>query len=350
MVWFHQSLCGQLVYMDKCRELCIWQPRAPSWWKESQVSKCFSCMSAVLNEYSQGGQTSCLYMSHLNIFICLGATKHISHPSKSSEESLGEFSQTRDDNGSWGVWVDVLMGPKATQQCYPHEAHSLMGEPCPVSGLLKGWVQWECHCDGHWEKILGCLTLSFCISCSAPLPHQGISKVSGQQSTINWLTHYVPVRVRGPTEISEKCSALKRLRSAIKNPQNQMPNRCKYVFFWGKKSISLSFYEKRLISEKKWRRDERKIPTLLKRPDLQPINICRVRYAHVQWNITSLLHTHADTNTDTQTHGRSLCTSPTQPPPMQTPTNSQPNFRHMPLDSVPRPPQSTDFFSRQALK
>lgn len=66
----------------------------------------------------------------------------------------GGVSQTRDDSGSWSVWVDVLMGPKATQQCHPHGAHSSLGEPCPVSGQLKERLEWECHCDGHGDKLL----------------------------------------------------------------------------------------------------------------------------------------------------------------------------------------------------
>lgn len=70
------------------------------------------------------------------------------------QRAWGSVSQTRDDNGSWSVWVDVLMGPKAAQQCYPHGAHLCLGEPCPVSGQLQEWVEWECHCDGHGDKLV----------------------------------------------------------------------------------------------------------------------------------------------------------------------------------------------------
>lgn len=142
-------------------------------------------------------------------------------------------------------------------------------------------------------------------------------------------------------------------KTEISNQKSSKPNakQMQICIFGGKKAFLCHFMKRGLFLKRSGGGDERKIPTLLKRPDLQPINICRVRYAHVQWNITSLLHTHADTNTDTQTHGRSLRTSPTQPPPMQTPTNSQPNFRHMPLDSVPRPPQAlTSFHDRHWSK
>lgn len=81
--------------------------------------------------------------------------------------------------------------------------------------------------------------------------------------------------------------------------------------------------------------EERKIPTTLKRLDLQPINTCRVRYAHVQWTISTLLHSHTDRNTDTQTRALPLHIPDSATPPCKhTPTNSQPNFRHMHLDSV----------------
>lgn len=176
MVWFHHNLCGQFVYMDKCRELCICQARAPSWWKGAQVWKCFSCMSAALNEYSQGGQISCPYMSHLNISICLGATKHIPHPTKSLGDCFPDTMTKAPGVSGWMCWW-ALRQPSA------HGAHSSLGEPCPMSGQLQeGWnenVAVMAVERNSWFPHL--VLLAHLLLCSSP-----ISRHKSGLRTVGW--------------------------------------------------------------------------------------------------------------------------------------------------------------------
>lgn len=57
MVSFHHDLCGQLVYVDECGELCICWASTLSWRKGASTNleaiQQYEC-----GEYSQGGQTS----------------------------------------------------------------------------------------------------------------------------------------------------------------------------------------------------------------------------------------------------------------------------------------------------
>lgn len=105
------------------------------------------------------------------------------------------------------------------------------------------------------------------------------------------------------------------------------------------KRVSLLFYEKELISVKREKKKKKEKTYHIKKT--QPS-----AYKHMHSQICAYseapapkcipLHTHADGNADTQTHVRSLYTSPVQPPHWcrLMPRTSQPNFRHVCLGGV----------------